>query len=396
MEDFESLLLNYDFGGEDVKRLKSLQPMVEESIDIFLALFYGRILTFPHAQHFSLHNNIITRHREKIRLWFLELFHGSYGEAYFEKLKKISQTHVNIALPPHYVNLALHIVRSFLHELIIRNERFDCLKSINKILDINMDVLNGFYSTTEQSNTLQMIHLIYHSLKNNARGVKVFVQPIFNTQTLHIERYECLMRLSEADEIVLPGSFLQIAEKSGHYCELSRCIIGKSLDYFHERTESFSLNLSFEDMKSQRTRDFLKERLSRFHNPSRITFEIVEFQSLDNKALLSECIDLLRSYGCWIAIDDFGAGYSNFDYILSLSPDILKIDGSLIKDIDTNPKHRAIVENIHALARKLNIITVAEFVHSEAILSTLQKIGVDAVQGFYLDSPKAIEKALAS
>ena len=247
-----------------------------------------------------------------------------------------------------------------------------------------------------QSNTLQMIHLIYHSLKNNARGVKVFVQPIFNTQTLQIERYECLMRLSEADEIVLPGSFLQIAEKSGHYCELSRCIIGKSLDYFHERTESFSLNLSFEDMKSQRTRDFLKEKLSRFNNPSRITFEIVEFQSLDNKALLSECIDLLRSYGCWIAIDDFGAGYSNFDYILSLSPDILKIDGSLIKDIDTNPKHRAIVENIHALARKLNIITVAEFVHSEAILSTLQKIGVYAVQGFYLDSPKAIEKALAS
>lgn len=54
MEDFESLLLNYEFGGEDVERLKSLLPMVEESIDIFLALFYGRILTFPHAQHFAL------------------------------------------------------------------------------------------------------------------------------------------------------------------------------------------------------------------------------------------------------------------------------------------------------------------------------------------------------
>lgn len=76
MEDFESLLLNYEFGGEDVERLKSLLPMVEESIDIFLALFYGRILTFPHAQHFALQNTIIIRHRQKIRLWFLELFHG--------------------------------------------------------------------------------------------------------------------------------------------------------------------------------------------------------------------------------------------------------------------------------------------------------------------------------
>jgi EAL domain-containing protein (putative c-di-GMP-specific phosphodiesterase class I) len=81
-------------------------------------------------------------------------------------------------------------------------------------------------------------------------------------------------------------------------------------------------------------------------------------------SLLADFITLIRSYGCLIAIDDFGTGYSNFNHIMSLSPDILKIDGSLIKDIDQNFTHQAIVENINSLAHKLGIITVAEYVHT--------------------------------
>jgi EAL domain-containing protein (putative c-di-GMP-specific phosphodiesterase class I) len=97
---------------------------------------------------------------------------------------------------------------------------------------------------------------------------------------------------------------------------------------------------------------------------------------------------MVRSRGCLIAIDDFGAGFSNFEQILALKPNILKIDGSLIKDIDHDAIHYAIVENIHHLAKKLGIATVAEYVHSEAILSKVRIIGIDYVQGFHLDIPK--------
>lgn len=291
-------------------------------------------------------------------------------------------------MPPHYVNLALHIVRSFLHELIIRNERFECLESVDKIIDINIDVLSGFYTTVEQTDMLQTVQIIHRSLQYGWQGVIPYVQPIFNAQTGMVEKYECLMRLKDGEDLYTPHKFLEIAHKTGHYCELSRAMIDKALHYFSTREESFCINLSFDDMKSQRTRAFLEEKLSHFPNPSRITFEIVESQAFDNMTLLSEFIEFIRSYGCLIAIDDFGSGYSNFNQILSLSPDILKIDGSLIKDIDSNAKHQTIVENIQSLAHKLGILTVAEFVHSEAIMERIQEIGIDYAQGFYLGMPR--------
>lgn len=387
MDNFQSLLRNYDFQAEDIARLKSLHSLAEDSLEAFLTLFYSRIFSFRHANQFLSHKNTIEIHRKKIQVWFLELFAGSYDDEYFEKLRKISQTHVRIALPNHYVNTALHIVRSFMRDLLIQNHRLECLESVDKIIDINIDVLSGFYTTVEQTDILYMVQIIHRSLQYGWQGVIPFIQPIYNTQTGMVEKYECLMRLKDGEELYTPHKFLEIAHKTGHYCELSRAMIDKSLQYFKESEASFCINLSFDDMKSKRTRAFLEERLSCFPNPSRITFEIVESQAFDNMSLLSEFIEFIRSYGCLIAIDDFGSGYSNFNHILSLSPDILKIDGSLIKDIDSNAKHQAIVENIQSLAHKLGILTVAEFVHSEKILERIQEIGIDYMQGFFLGMP---------
>ena len=388
MDNFQSLLRNYDFQSEDIARLKSIHSLAEDSLEAFLTLFYSRIFSFRHANQFLSHKNIIEMHRQKIKIWFLELFGGVYDDEYFEKLRKISQTHVRIALPNHYVNTALHIVRSFMRDLLIQNHRLECLESVDKIIDINIDVLSGFYTTVEQTDMLQTVQIIHRSLQYGWQGVVPYVQPIFNTQTGMVEKYECLMRLKEEDDIYTPHKFLEIARKTGHYCELSRAMIDKTLHYFSTREESFCINLSFDDMKSQRTKLFLEEKLSTFSNPSRITFEIVESQAFDNMTLLSEFIEFIRSYGCLIAIDDFGSGYSNFNQILSLSPDILKIDGSLIKDIDSNAKHQTIVENIQSLAHKLGILTVAEFVHSETIMEHIQEMGIDYAQGFYLGVPR--------
>lgn len=198
------------------------------------------------------------------------------------------------------------------------------------------------------------------------------------------------MRIKDINEILLPLKFIDIAQKIGLYWDLSRLMIGKVFDFFEKREEAFCVNLCFEDINGYVTKDFLKKRLDTFYNPSRITFEILESQSLDNTKTLEEFITMVREHGCQIAIDDFGTGFSNFDHILSLSPNSLKIDGSLIKDIDHNTMHYDIVENIHHLAHKLGIVTVAEYVHSEAVLQKVHAIGIDYVQGFYLGIPQAI------
>ena len=91
--------------------------------------------------------------------------------------------------------------------------------------------------------------------------------------------------------------------------------------------------------------------------------------------------------GAKIAIDDFGSGYSNFSYILKLKPDYIKIDGSIIKNIDTNEDSRVITGAIIAFAKKLDITVIAEFVRSKEVYDTCVELGVDEFQGFYLGEP---------
>ena len=90
----------------------------------------------------------------------------------------------------------------------------------------------------------------------------------------------------------------------------------------------------------------------------------------------------MKSKGCRIAIDDFGAGYSNFEHILRLRVDYLKLDASLIKPIASDANARCIVETIVSFARKLGIQTIAEFVHNEAVQAVVRSIGVDHSQGY--------------
>ena len=95
----------------------------------------------------------------------------------------------------------------------------------------------------------------------------------------------------------------------------------------------------------------------------------------------------MKRYGAKIAIDDFGSGYSNFSYLTKLSADYIKIDGSLIKDIDVDKTALVVVETIVQFAKKLNIKTIAEYVHSSIIMDKVKELGIDYSQGFYIDEP---------
>ncbi|MEJ5167891.1 MAG: EAL domain-containing protein, partial [Arcobacteraceae bacterium] len=103
-------------------------------------------------------------------------------------------------------------------------------------------------------------------------------------------------------------------------------------------------------------------------------------------------IDKFKTYGCKFAIDDFGSGYSNFEQVLKMKADFLKIDGSLIKDIVKDPDSRVVIETIVEFAKKTGLKTVAEFVSDEEIDRVLDEIGVDYKQGFYYGKPEPLSK----
>jgi len=118
-----------------------------------------------------------------------------------------------------------------------------------------------------------------------------------------------------------------------------------------------------------------------------ITLELVESEGIEDSTEVQTFLQQIRTYGCLLAIDDFGAGYSNFEYLLRLNVDFIKIDGSLIKNLDTDANAYATVKTITHFAKNLGILVVAEFVHKKEILEKVKELDIDFAQGFYLHEP---------
>ncbi len=123
---------------------------------------------------------------------------------------------------------------------------------------------------------------------------------------------------------------------------------------------------------------------------NRIVFELLEDEQVKDFQIVKDFILLVKTFGCKIAIDDFGTGYSNFERLLEYKPDILKIDGCLIKDLDTNSYSKSVVRTIVSFAKEQNIKTIAEYVENETIFNIVKELGVDYTQGYYFSEPKPL------
>lgn len=201
-------------------------------------------------------------------------------------------------------------------------------------------------------------------------------------------KYEVLMRIEDGENPLLtPDKFLAIAKAHNYYNEISEMLIFKALESISSRLETFSVNISFLDMKNFEFIDKLEKRILEYDIAHRVVFEIIESETLEDMEIVDSFIRRFKSLGVKFAIDDFGSGYSNFAYIFKLNPDFLKLDGSLILNILSDKSIYTLVESIIDLAHKLHIEVIAEFVSTKEIYDTLSRLGVDAMQGYYLGRP---------
>lgn len=243
---------------------------------------------------------------------------------------------------------------------------------------------------------------IYKSLKNNKELVKnlknallkdnliIFGQKIINNRTNNI-KYEILMRIKLEDETILsPSSFLEISKKAKFYLSMTKILVKKACEYFKDKNIEFSLNLTLEDLEDDYTINQIFEIIVKTNTAKQITFEIVESEQIENFEKINKFIKDAKSLGCKIAIDDFGTGYSNFSYIAKLNIDIIKIDGSLIKNIHIDKNMQITVSTIVNFAKALNIKTVAEYVHNKEVYECVKNLGIDYSQGHYLHKPEQI------
>ncbi len=216
-------------------------------------------------------------------------------------------------------------------------------------------------------------------------------QAIYNPKNSEIFKYEALVRIIDKDEgIIPPLSFLPGLKHTNIHYKLTQRILSIVFEEFKNSKLSVSININFSDLINEDIERTITDTF--IANPnlaSRVTFEILESDEIDNLALFKEKIHLLHSLGAKVSIDDFGSGYSNFKTILDIEANFLKIDGSLIKNIDHNEKDFKVVKSIIHFAKEANMQTVAEFVHSKEVYEKLQLLDIDYMQGYYIAKPSA-------
>ncbi len=214
-------------------------------------------------------------------------------------------------------------------------------------------------------------------------------QPIVRVADNSINAYECLVRIVDREEkIHYPVEFLDLAKRSKIYFDITMRVVDKAFASFKEHPAHFSINLSYDDIANGNIMHYIIEKVRAFPEPHRIHFEILECDRIENYDIVRHVTDKLRHMGCAISLDDFGSGYSNFEHILQLDIDMLKIDGSLIKNIIEDDNSRLIVETIIDFAKRLDLDTCVEFVSNKEIYDLLKSMGVTYMQGFYLSKPK--------
>lgn len=219
-----------------------------------------------------------------------------------------------------------------------------------------------------------------------------FFQPIFNNSNNEVHKYECLARVKTKEgQYVLPENFFKVAKETIYYREITGKILQKSFEKFSKNNYDFAINISIEDILDYSINYYIEELFTKYPNiADRLTFEILESEEIRNYQQVVHFISRMKQFGCKFAIDDFGSGYSNFAHLLTLQVDYLKIDGTLIRDIDKNKDSRLVVETIVNFSNTTGIRTVAEFVHSKEVYSAIKEIGIDYSQGFYLSKPDKI------
>jgi len=223
-----------------------------------------------------------------------------------------------------------------------------------------------------------------------------YFQPIVPIQNANKPiKYESLVRLEQENGNILPPfNFIRVARQNRIYYKITNQIVKNTLAVITKHKIPCSLNISIVDIENKKTLKMLYETFRNFDYNHLITVELLETEEFnDYKTVHDFCIKA-RSFGIKIALDDFGSGYANFTHILNLPIDYIKIDASLISNIDRDIHAQIMVETIVDLAKKLNIETIAEYVSSHEILNIVKKLNIDYAQGYYTGKPEPIEAHL--
>lgn len=221
-----------------------------------------------------------------------------------------------------------------------------------------------------------------------------YYQPIVDIKTKEIFKYEALIRyIDDNNEPISPYQFLDIARKAKLYPKIIKVMINEAFKLIRKKNKRVAVNISFDDISSTKTVNYVYNVLEENKDISdMLEFEILESEEIQDFDAVIEFISRVKNYNCVVGVDDFGAGYSNFNMLTSLDINFVKIDGSLINNIDNQRNQEIIVTTISNFSKQFGFKTVAEFVSSENIYNKVKELNIDYAQGYFFGKPIASEE----
>lgn len=246
---------------------------------------------------------------------------------------------------------------------------------------------NSLYEQSQKYN-LHWVDKIRECMKNDR--IEVMFQPIKNIKEDKIEKFEALSRVITQDgQTIMPDDFIKALVLSGFITKFTKIVITKALQEISGTQYSVSVNITNEDLKENYLLAYLDEKCKQFNiKKEQVILEVLETVSSVNETKSLKQLQVLKAQGYKIAIDDFGTEHSNFGRLLTLDVDIIKIDGSFIKNIVTNNNAQEIVKSIILFAHNIGKRVIAEYVFSKEIYERVKELNIDFAQGYYIDEPR--------
>jgi len=248
------------------------------------------------------------------------------------------------------------------------------------------DALERFHSQSEQKK------LILNALEEDR--FEIWLQPILKIADRTVHHYEVLIRMRTEDgRILLPGEFMNTAERFGLVAHIDRIAAAKAITLQSEMVRLgkdlyFSSNISGRNLDDEELFRFIRDEIhSAGIDPQRIIFEITETAAIRDFRRALHFVGQLKSIGCLFSLDDFGVGFTSFLYLRELPLDYLKIDGSFIRRLHEDAVNQVLVKAIVDIANVIGVKTIAECVELRETLPVLQRLGVHYAQGFLIGAP---------
>lgn len=248
-------------------------------------------------------------------------------------------------------------------------------------------------TSREMATRLAWNDRIARALENGL--LRLHFQGVYRAGNGHLAHLEALIRMEDETapgQLIMPAQFIDHAEKSGKILEIDRWVINEATRLLagHPHLPAMAINISGRSFDDTDLPAYISAQLQRQHvSPRRLLVELTETSAVSDMGDAARFIAALRRTGCPICLDDFGTGFASFAYLKHLQADVLKIDGMFIRDLplerDNQVFVRAIIEVAHGMGKQ----AVAEFVEDGKTLLMLREMGVDMVQGYHLDRPKA-------